>query len=706
MKYLRYKYFLNPCILLIVIVAFVASAFGKESIKNEWLGNKFGITDDVPEPWTKIIVNKSRVNICGREYIFGDNGLLLGISVGGMQLLHSPIEIKIVANAQRVDTGTGYFRQELVKGNKAIFKSINDVASFNIETTAQIEYDGLVLFNFKVKPVKEPVVIDLLQIEIPLKKELVTLFTHHFIKNENQYKINSENDFGGGILPKNSWESPFTPLVWLGNENMGLQWFSESTTGWNIKNEEKTIAIRHKGNAVVLLVTVIDRDTKIDNELNVRFGLIATPVKPLPSYEKYSEFNTAQAASAQQALKWVKSDGNTTLLEKAVEKGLKMIVIHQMWTELQGYPGTFRKENSDALKKFIKEAHKRGLKVILYIGREISQSSPEWSSFGEKMIMKPNKAGKNRDDPPAKAFRPDANKYYSDFLVYKIKELIDTYDIDGVMLDGHGNIQPCENQMHGHGYVDSKGKIHPTYPIVETRDLLRRIYHLFHGGVKKNGIVLAHVGSPFVPSLAFSDFRWAGEGVLRKFKAGYWRGKQKPQSMLTIDEFRASYMNFQYGVPTIYMTKTGEIPVPVDETASITLIHDVMPRFAWTDLNGKHRDADDRLWRVWKMRRDFLSSGNPVFFPYWSKQDSVRFSQDDELKISFFKKEKGGILLFVTNLGRKDKTVNFYFDFKKGTRIRYQTTSGEKRISDTGVIEIPVKQKTYEVILIENVSSK
>lgn len=699
-------------IMIQICISFLACT--EDKAMGEWLGNKVGITENVPEPWSNIVVNNNKVKIWGREYTFGGNGLPSGINVLGNELLSMPINLKMEVNGQHANTEAGKLLNKLQKSNKVVLTSSSNTNNVNIETTVEIEYDGLMVFNFSVKPLNGPVIINSLQIEIPIRKELVTLFSHHYLLTEDPFKTAAENDFGGGSLPTHDWTSPFTPLVWLGNERMGLQWFAENTEGWAIRNNDQVIAIKQDNKSVLLQINVIDKDKKINKEHNFRFGLIATPVKPLPSYEKYSTFSTTQAASAIQALKWVKPRDNTTPLDEAIKRGLKMVVIHQLWTELQGYPGTLRAENDAALRKFMKEAHKRGLKVILYVGREISMACPEWSSWGEKMIMKPNKLGVKRSDPPAKAFRPDANKYYTDFLCFKIKTLIQEYDIDGVMLDGHGNIMPCENLEHGHGYKDSAGKIHPTYAILETRDLLKRLYGIFHGLEKKDGIVLAHVGSPFVPSLNFSDFRWAGEGVIRTFNKAYWKNvggmpgravAEKLTSGLTLDEFRACYMSFPFGVPIVYMPKTKDVSTPASETAAITLIHDVMPRFKWIDvgkgdeISGEKEESE--LWNVWKLRKDF-GCDDAVFYPYWVEQKYIHYSPADAVKISFFRKRNGEMLLFLANTDIRKQVVSIGFDPKlPGGKLPYKTSHGNAASFDGRNLSISIDSKNFEVISIK-----
>ncbi|GLI33409.1 glycoside hydrolase domain-containing protein [Desulforhabdus amnigena] len=691
----------NYIVWLIISLLFISSNNVLGLDNPVWIDNNIAMTDDVLDPWQKIEINKNIVKLTGRDYEISNEALMSNISINGNKILQDPIKIKLKVNNEWVDFSPAKFQFETIKNNKVIVKSEYNSKSFKTITRTNIEYDGFTQVDFTITPIANLTINDC-HIEIPLKKEFVSLFTHHYLEKP-PYDINSinkETDFKGGALPDEGWFGPFSPAIWLGNESVGIQWFSESMEGWSISNRDRVIEIKRSGDTVSLFVHIIGKNYSPQKEITFKFGVIATPVKPFPSFQQYSTFSTAQAASAAMALRWLSPDD----LDKAVQKGLKIIVIHQMWTELQGYPGTFENRNAKPLKRFIQEAHNRNLKVIVYIGNMLSMAAPEWPNYGEKMVIEPKRDSKKRDAPPARSVLVDANRFFSDFLVYNIQQMIREYDIDGVMLDGTGMIFPCENKRHGHGVTDSDGNNHPTYPIAETRDLLRRLYHLFHMSPKRDGIILAHVGSPFVPSLSFCDFRWAGEATLRRYRKGYfgWLASL-PLGGVSLDEFRASYMGYQYGIPTIYMTKADKSPVSANETAALALLHGVMPRFNWLDFADKKDPNALEHYKVWKMRKDFGLDGS-VFYPYWGTQPGVSIEQPDKAKVSFYKKPDGSMLLFIMNMSDNDETINVKFDLGvlgvQARKFQYDTVSGKHGMLSNSSLPVSIKAKSYEVVLV------
>ena len=110
--------------------------------------------------------------------------------------------------------------------------------------------------------------------------------------------------------------------------------------------------VRH-GNNVVLRVRFVDRQVRLEQPLRLSWGLTALPSRPRPTWSTYETFNSAQWGSAAQFLTAApRRDGDTgTQLDRAAREGLKVVIMHQEWKEMQGYPGTLREENATKLRR-------------------------------------------------------------------------------------------------------------------------------------------------------------------------------------------------------------------------------------------------------------------------------------------------------------------------------------------------------------------
>ena len=57
-----------------------------------------------------------------------------------------------------------------------------------------------------------------------------------------------------------------------------------------------------------------------------------------------------------------------------------------------------------------------------------------------------------------------------------LEKLVEEYGIGGVYLDGTSEPCGCTNTAHGCGFQRPDGSIGPTYPIFDTREMMKRIY--------------------------------------------------------------------------------------------------------------------------------------------------------------------------------------------------------------------------------------
>ena len=131
----------------------------------------------------------------------------------------------------------------------------------------------------------------------------------------------------------------------------------------------------------------------------------------------------------------------------AHNKGIKWVIVYAIWNNFPDWPG---------LEKFWQEQS-------LY---------PLISNFGGYIYC------------PKKPF--------ADWYIATLRKTIEELDIDGVYLDSSPDPRICTNLHHGCGYIDENGNLHGTYPVFATREFHKRIYFLFHGEVKKGGLIYAH----------------------------------------------------------------------------------------------------------------------------------------------------------------------------------------------------------------------
>ncbi|MBM4050513.1 MAG: hypothetical protein FJ279_35915, partial [Planctomycetes bacterium] len=201
-----------------------------------------------------------------------------------------------------------------------------------------------------------------------------------------------------------------------------------------------------------------------------------------------------------------------TALDRAKERGVKTLVFHEHWTDIQNYTETTHEAD---LKRLVAACHERGIRLLLYFGYEMSNIAPEWPWYARECLTRspdaplPTKGGYHRQ-PEQYAFIVCYNSPWQDFLADGIQRVMDKYGVDGVYLDG--TIEPwgCVNHRHGCGYQRPDGTWAPTYPIFAVRNLMKRLYAIC--SAKPGGMVNPHQSTCCtIPTLAFSHSYWDGE---------------------------------------------------------------------------------------------------------------------------------------------------------------------------------------------------
>ena len=591
------------------------------------------VPDQVLSPWTEIIVQETSecidVNLWGRKYSFANAPLLTSIFTAETEILASPIRLVGKIDSKPINWGNKgafLFRHS---NAYAIVSGWQANESLIVNTSTQIEYDGLIRIDMVVmpKPSSSPK-LEELWLEIPLKLDRANLF--HYWPGRWGSAENS------GAVPENGLTLPFRPFVWLGWEDGGLSWFAESDKGWQSK--ENCIEILRQDKETLLRIHILDYQPQ-RLPLTITFGLQATPVKPIP--RDFHEWHICHGANYGIEKQTIKEGSNETILDKMAELGVRTLVFHEHWTPIQNYWETTHKAE---LKQLVDECHKRGIKLLLYFGYELSSLAPEWGRLADEVLVKSPHGdltgGYYRSNPEQRDYIVCYNNRWQDYLVEGVASAIETYGFDGVYLDG--TIEPwgCANEKHGCGYRADDGSLRVTYPIFAVRKLMRRLYALIH---PKGGLVNPHQSTCCVtPTLAFSHSYWDGE----QFGGGELSGD--PLQKLPLSAFRAEFMGKNFGVPCEFLVYEKPPTWTFEHALAFTMLHDVLVR-----PGGFGRQLE-LMSNIWKAMTDFGVS-DAEWYPYWRNEKLIE-SQPESVKVSFYLK-KDKLLLVVSNLSA-DQEVN------------------------------------------------
>jgi hypothetical protein len=224
--------------------------------------------------------------------------------------------------------------------------------------------------------------------------------------------------------------------------------------------------------------------------------------------------------------------------EAAYRRGIRVMHIHEPWTEVMGYPGTF--EHQAELRALTAEAHRVGMHYSLYSQNVISSIAPEFAEWGaEWSLSYPMKASFSRT-PPQDVYYACHGTSWTDFYVWGWTRLIREDGVNGMYLDGTYWPATCLNPHHAHANLAPDGAVRPTVPIRAAREFMKRLVRATRA-VDPTFFLLGHGNGPFTGH--FLDYAMSGEN--------FWVAP--PGFEVPLDYWRVVYSR-QWGAPMEFYT--------------------------------------------------------------------------------------------------------------------------------------------------------
>ncbi len=589
------------------------------------------------------------------------------ISAGGRQLLYSPI--LLTADAGALDDIRG--KSVLVgnDGNSATWKWQGDSSAFRIAARMSADCDGFSWYDITLTP-KYPVKLSSLRLVVPRGGETAR-YIHATEFQWGAQLSGSLREHGG------RWNHKFMPYVWLGDEERGLAWCAESPAGWMLSEPANALLVETKDDSTLFTATFLDHEVTITSPVRLEFGLQATPVKPV-------SFSWRAKARIYHGIKYHDDEPDKfgrIKLDTLQRAGVKTVIYHDMWP---AYYGQLIPEQPEALHALISACHKRGIKLLVYIGYGVARNAPEIQGHHDEWSVIPLIPWTTDYKPEFRIFDATcARSGWRDWLVTGIDKLFTDYDIDGLYFDGTTEAFRCQNESHGCGWRDTSGTFHPTYCVRDVRSMMRRIADVVHKH-KPDAILDAHMSASLtVPTLSFLDSYWDGEQ--------YESYTKDDNVEIPLDAFRAEFMGYAHGLDAQFLCYVNR-PFTTDEAITVAWLHGVEVR---PGSLGQLTTCS-RIWGV--MDRFGITSA--TWLPYWSNSGVV--SGDSSVKISAWSRD-GRALLFVSHLKREPASTVLRIDRKRlrlgaGTLSATDTLAGKTLTFKDDTLAINFTGMEYRII--------
>jgi hypothetical protein len=405
-------------------------------------------------------------------------------------LLAAPVRLTVNGK----DSTVASVKLGKVADHRMEFNARHDSEECTVVNEGWIEYDGVSYYTVKFTA-KKPVKTMQLTIDMPAK---LCKYIH---------ASSNAPSWGAKITDKVSdgeRQLQFFPMVWLGMEDKGLCFFTETRKGW--KNSPVQVYSLKKGADLASFEVSMAADIAAGEELELEFGIIATPVRPLPENYPCNLYT------------WSWNIAMNRVENPVIDLVLGPAPGNKLGHSFGDLPGAGSEAAIKTVQKQIDLARKYKVRYVPYnIDRYLSDEYPEMAAFKDEWKIAPDYT-LDYDTEQGKAFLYDCcpRTQANNFFMYRFKKMLENLDLDGIYLD-FGIVPTCSNHEHG-----CDGGI----PYLAQREFYRRLCLVqLDAGIKDPVILLHNTDSVQVPAMTFATHLFNGEHIRQQSSSIMHDGK-------------------------------------------------------------------------------------------------------------------------------------------------------------------------------------
>ena len=488
----------------------------------KWRNNRLGLDDTVPSPWSPLALDGKSGSITGKMFALDFHEALLPRQVFAEEtpLLSRPVELSI--DGKPLDL-RGKGKVTLNTPGTIVFSAAARRKGFNITADVQVQFDGFTWIKLVLTPEKSATVRKM-QLDFPFLPERARLFN-----SMNKFYMTYTPGHCGKFAPysMNLYKRP--PIMFVGDDNRGLQWFCEKLPHWHNARPDKALQLIPGKNENLLRLNLIDTKITVNRPLVYEFGFQSVPMRPMPenwrSLCPYRNFDP-----------------------------------YFVWSKYHHYPYADALRTDEKFHEMQRVKKQRfGRQLFYYFaGFTITPTFPEWPYYSSEWMLTPPEQGLyGCIGNPAAYFTwicPQSAEY-RDFYIDRLHAIIEKLNVPNIYID-NSDAQMCDNPRHGCGYIGSDGKRYSSFNLRATRELAMRTYKMFKKRCP-DGRIMRHMSAkPAAPVIAFADMLADGE-LYNKTVAM----DESYFNIFSPDMFRASFCGKLWGVPQFFIPQfTRVIP--------------------------------------------------------------------------------------------------------------------------------------------------
>ena len=646
----------------------------------------------VPSPFQPVKLVGNTLQVWNRSYDFSGGDLVTQITTPDGKLLRDGVNLLVTKDGK---TEKILFEKTVKltldgKGRKSFSRNVVSPAYLSGKISTTVEYDGAVDFVLDIKGLSK------LQ-RLTLSGSMTADYsdTVHYVGTNGMnmrsvvapdasYSHSLKNQ-PGTVFTRN-----FLPHIWLGSHKGGLQIYHNYDKPFYPKDRNDCFQIqRNAAGESDLLISYATEKYPVDS-LSFRFGLIATPVRPLPANWRAWNFSAQYTSFV----------GN--------RRGSHLIYWSDVWKErIMLDPDPNRALDKETNRNILKLDRADNRYVIPYFdhrhvgSRTGNLVNPDAEYMMEHWGPIPQRKPSGSD---REYIRVSSDTGFTDYLarcVYEWSRIMGT--IDGVYIDEMECVPNIREESKG-GYVSFDVSRRFTHAIYGDRNMYKRldaVVRAQNGG--KMPMSIAHCSGTHMMEIlsAFPIFLTA-----EHLYSGYFPDNKElipPEHdrlyyysyALPMDRVKSEFYHRPWGAVIVFlpcMKNQRDIMKKVEPT------RDLLSRAMHADLLFWPLWCNaDEMYKVEDFRRKWdIGNAAVKFVPYWENKELL--SDTPETCISFYDKN-GEKLAIVSNLARVGQNV--VVKLPAGTKQVINAETEQEISIKSGTVTIPMKRNDYCALIIK-----
>ena len=440
-------------------------------------------------------------------------------------------------------------------------------------------------------------------------------------------------------------------MVWVGMEDKGICFFTETRSGWTVPARETYSIMKKDGKAV--LEVAMRKELKAGEKFEFEFGFIATPVKPLPGNYPLNIFGDSHCPL-------MRRPGRTPVNSLFVGSAPYPNEISSYFCDL---PNEKESPAVAPVTQLLKRRDAAGNKMVVYMdARYLSDEYPEMAAFKDEWKFSPERTlNYTRDGRKYMLYDCCPVTGASAFFHMHQKRFLERFKADGIYYD-FGTFGICSNPLHG---------CRERYPILAMREFYRRTALVqYQSGIREPLIVLHNTDSVQIPAITFATHLFNGEHIRQSSSTIMHNGKDI-QDTYSIEMFASELGSMPFGLTNaVYQSNDVLLPQfgggkeePELYKFRITqaFLAGTLPHNTIVAQSRCHYGILDKIVRIY----DAFRVPEAGFIGYWNSPATVKGAENIYVSVYKHPSEKKALAV-ISHIGKAHENQKFEVVFNSG----------------------------------------